>query len=324
VPQYCDVVSFDFDRQEMPKLVLGYLSKCFRLALAGSLGGALNWAGIIGIGIVGAIFDARGLTFTEPHRWQEIVLWTLIYTAVAWVVIFFIRLIFVAPFQIYIDLNKELNPLKLREIEALEKHATELRKNTESNDPVRRMLHARTESMFQSFNRPRLRCSFDMNDPGCRRPNTAINVSDIAYNHLSIQTRCDWYRVKVETRGTENICGCRGRLISIKRGEAVLLSGENPVLPFAPYERSDAVAKTIHPNVPEYLDLLAITEFNQVIIILHEFQGSTSVNWPDIFSLQGDYLIEIAVVSDNAPSASLRLLFKWRLNRTASEIVYPS
>jgi hypothetical protein len=101
------------------------------------------------------------------------------------------------------------------------------------------------------------------------------------------------------------------------------LAGETPKLPFAPSEAKDeSVAKTIHPGVPEYVDLFAITDDNNVLLALYEGRGPSSVNWPDMFMLAGDYLIEVAVVCPNAPSVRTKLLFRWPLQRNSVEVLW--
>ena len=162
-----------------------------------------------------------------------------------------------------------------------------------------------------------------MNEPGCVRRNTIIHTSFQDGPHptdrRTAQIPCDWYRVKVETDSSERATGCCGRLISIKRGTAPIFEGEIATLPFAMAENPDAIAKTIFPAAPEFLDILGITD-NGVILALHKFVGATSVNWNDMFSLPGEYVFRIVVVSANATAASIDLLFHWTLKRATSSI----
>jgi hypothetical protein len=78
-----------------------YLWGILCLAWRGSISSALNWAGIIGVGIVGGYLERRGSQMSDPHAWQDVVKWGLIYTAVAWAIIFIVRLIIIAPFQLF-------------------------------------------------------------------------------------------------------------------------------------------------------------------------------------------------------------------------------
>jgi len=86
-------------------------------AWRGSVNSALNWAGIVGVGVVGAYLERRGSTMSDPHTWQGLVGWTLVYTAVAWVIILAIRLILVAPFQLYYE--QKIRADKLEELPKL-------------------------------------------------------------------------------------------------------------------------------------------------------------------------------------------------------------
>ncbi|MGO8921922.1 MAG: hypothetical protein ACLQF4_03175 [Xanthobacteraceae bacterium] len=112
-------------------LLWGYISSCFIRALRRSLSSALSWAGTIGVGVVGGTYEYQGLTMVDPHGWQEVVKWGLTYTAVAWIIIFVVRLVFVAPFQLYVAAKTEaaLSPFRLREIETLAAHTEALRRS---------------------------------------------------------------------------------------------------------------------------------------------------------------------------------------------------
>jgi hypothetical protein len=269
-----------------------YTIDCLSRALKGSLSGALNWAGIIGVGVVGGFLDQRGLPMSDPHTWQEIVKWTCIYTAVAWTVIFLVRLGVVSSFQIYRGQKRSI------------------------------------ETTAVAPPKPKLNCSFNISDAGCFRPNTTLNFvlrddGVVDQKNTIIKIPCNWYRIKVVASGGTFI-GCRGRIISIKRGEAQVFSGEIAILPFAPSEKEDAISKSIYEGAPEYLDLFALTENSKVTLALHKFIGSNSVNWTDMFSLAGDYRFEILVISAESVAASTSLLFRWTLNPATSEIICPA
>jgi hypothetical protein len=80
--------------------VCWYGGRCWRFAWRGAFGNALNWGGIVGAGALGALLDAAGLKMTIAEGWQGIVLSGLLYTAVAFIAIFLLRLA-IAPFQIH-------------------------------------------------------------------------------------------------------------------------------------------------------------------------------------------------------------------------------
>ena len=80
--------------------VCWYGERCWRIALRGSFASATNWGGIIGAGLLALVFQRYGSKIMPAEAPYEIVAQGLIYILAAWVVIFFFRLIFVAPFQI--------------------------------------------------------------------------------------------------------------------------------------------------------------------------------------------------------------------------------
>lgn len=157
---------------------------------------------------------------------------------------------------------------------------------------------------------PKLRCSFDLNDPGCRRANTIVSYQ-IVPSMQPVQMKCNWLRLRVDSDSTENVTECRGRLIHIKRGGEWVLSGENPILPFAQAEQPDATNKVIHPGIPEFLDLIFVTELNQVSLTPHRLVGSTSIDWRNLFSQHGEYEIRVAVVAAQGIPSVIDVLFHW-------------
>jgi hypothetical protein len=159
---------------------------------------------------------------------------------------------------------------------------------------------------------PKLKLSFDMNDPGCVRPNTKITAGP---NQDIIAT---WYRIKVEASESINLAECRGRLTEVRGAGSNLLLGETPSLHFA---QGDALSKTISPSVPEYLDFLMANDTHGAFITAHPAHLSQAVPWDRLFNLAGDYRLRIVVVSSSSTPASLNLLFKWTLDPRTSQIL---
>lgn len=59
----------------------------------------------------------RGSAMSDPHTWQGIVGWTALYTAVAWTIIFTVRLFIVAPFQLFREQKERADKLEgLRQV----------------------------------------------------------------------------------------------------------------------------------------------------------------------------------------------------------------
>jgi hypothetical protein len=141
-----------------------------------------------------------------------------------------------------------------------------------------------------------------MSDVGCHRPNTTITFTIfnddgvVGQRKTVLQVPCTYYRLKVETSGG-NSHGCQGRIVSIKRGDVPVFAGEKAILTFVPAEKPDSLSKTIYQGDAEHLDMLAITDRNQVIITSQGFSGASSVNWNDMFAKAGNYIFEIVIVS---------------------------
>jgi hypothetical protein len=152
----------------------------------------------------------------------------------------------------------------------------------------------------------RLKCSFDMNDPACLRPNTeitfiqagdavfpqgvTITISSLRPLFTQQSIRSTYFRLKVETESVAVVAKCRGRLLSITRDGQNLL-GEPLILPFAPSENLDSLSKEIHQGIPEYVDFLAITDGNMVLLTPPKHHHPSSVKYENIFSRPGEYML---------------------------------
>jgi hypothetical protein len=74
--------------------------RCSRFALAGSFKSATNWAGILGVGLLGFVLHQYGHKLMPAEHWYEIAGQGLLYMLAAWVFIFLMRLI-ASPFMIH-------------------------------------------------------------------------------------------------------------------------------------------------------------------------------------------------------------------------------
>lgn len=83
--------------------VCWYCGRCWRFGLAGSFRSATNWGGILGVGLLGWLLSQYGHTLMPAGNWYEAVAQGLIYIAAAWVVIFLVRTVLIAPFAIHQD-----------------------------------------------------------------------------------------------------------------------------------------------------------------------------------------------------------------------------
>jgi hypothetical protein len=174
--------------------------------------------------------------------------------------------------------------------------------------------------------RPRLKCSFDMNDPGCVRRNATLATqfrTDSQPNIVQqVQRSVDYYRLKVESDFSGAATDCCGHLVAIKRGAAPLFEGENLLLTFAPAERPDSTAKTICHGIPEYLDFLVIAEGDEVILPTLGFRGPSGISYDQLFSISGDYTLRVVISSSSLNiSVPVELIFSWPLARKGAKIV---
>ncbi len=179
-----------------------------------------------------------------------------------------------------------------------------------------------SQSPITTQTQGKLHCSFSMKDAGCVRRDTIYTEFFTAPGQppqLLKQTKCDWYRVRVAALN-HNVTNCRGQILSVTRAGNNVLAGENPSVTFAPGNQADAMAKTIHVGVPEYLDFLTVFEDNRAELAVPLGLQSSSINWRDIFAQAGDYTIEVAVTTPDATTASIELLFKWTLDRRNVQI----
>jgi len=175
--------------------------------------------------------------------------------------------------------------------------------------------------------KPILKCSFNMSDAGCVRRDTIytetffVRVAGSADppQQFARQTKCDWYRLRVDAEGG-NIPGCRGRILSVTRAGNELLAGENPLLPFAHGNPNDGTI-TIHEGVQEHMDLLVIFEDGRAELNVPLDRRSSSINWQEMFRYAGEYKLKLAVTAPDATATSIDLLFRWNLNPATAEIV---
>jgi hypothetical protein len=173
--------------------------------------------------------------------------------------------------------------------------------------------------------RPKLKCAFRRQDTGCVRPDTGFTTTQQTVDRQVFHSavKCTYYRVKVEADHIGSVSSCCGRLVSIKRNGEDVLSGEHLFLTFAPAERSDTIAKIIHNGVPEYLDFLAITERNHVLLTTHGFAYPSSVKMHELFSKSGEYVFEIVVTSPEAVPVTVepKPKLKWTGDWQTAEVM---
>jgi hypothetical protein len=169
--------------------------------------------------------------------------------------------------------------------------------------------------------KPRIKLSFSAKDSGCVRPNTKINV--VTHGMRGFVT-CTYYRVRVDAISSVAVSGCSARLTEVHRNRRLVISGENIPLTFAPGEHPDTRSKTVHPNAPEHVDFLAITDRGEPMITAYQWTGPSSIEWETLLSETGTYKFHIVVTSPFAASEDIYIVLDWTgSNQTSTLEVSP-
>jgi len=158
---------------------------------------------------------------------------------------------------------------------------------------------------LENMLKPKIKCSFNMNDAGCVRK-TKFNEN----------VRNNYFRIKIEADGTEHIKSCSGSLVKIQKDGKVLSEGDNLDLVIAPGydERKDHTKKDILDGKPEYIDILTVLENNSILIATERFKMPSTRDWNSLFSNNGDYELDIVISSLNSKSVKMRVVFNWKGN----------
>lgn len=186
---------------------------------------------------------------------------------------------------------------------------------------VYRYLRRQFEADYAELTKPLLVCAFSAVDLGCCVSDVTISFRAFENSVLvNKHVMSDYYRVKVETTSPFPINGCAGFVTTIDRDGTSIFSGHNLHLTFAPAEGADAVSKQIRPGVPEYLDLLAITEHDQIIIATKGYSHPSVASYPELFANTGLYTLHVVVSSANAPAARITIDLNWNGSRSSAEV----
>lgn len=178
--------------------------------------------------------------------------------------------------------------------------------------------------VLQEKLRPKLKFSCGKNVAGCFIPTTvnhAILISNGTTQHIvPAPVKMNYFRVAVETDGATAVSGCCGTVKLIKKNDVVKMGGENLQLTFAPGSDSDATAKTIRDKDTAYLDVLTITEKNDIIITTKNFQYPNSIDFRSLFKEIGEYVLTIIVSGNDIVSSTVELNFNWTGDWQTAEV----
>jgi hypothetical protein len=172
-----------------------------------------------------------------------------------------------------------------------------------------------------------LHCSFAKEIPGCvqrdakaffrRAPHNDPTIPPLVTvstsqgsSFVSTSINITHYRIKVEVIGERQIKNCSGRLRSISRGDRVW-GNLNIPLTFEPAEnREEAIAKTIHPGIEQFLDVFYITDDSRITI--HSYRNLPgNINIEEIFSEPREYILEIVFTANDCGTETVNLLLNW-------------
>jgi hypothetical protein len=135
-----------------------------------------------------------------------------------------------------------------------------------------------------------------------------------------IDNKCVVWRVQVDVVDYMSINNCTGVVISIINKSKNELLGDNLKVPFSPSEDEDAFRKEIKNKIPEYLDILVITEKNKIKSPPHRGSHLTAINLDEIFDEIGEYVLTVVVAGSMPRSEEIKLKFNWTGNWQTAEL----
>jgi hypothetical protein len=142
----------------------------------------------------------------------------------------------------------------------------------------------------------KLSCSRDM--VGCHVP--------------SLNGQWSIRRVQVVADCESAIKNCRGHLIKVEKDGVVVFGHDTLVLPFAKSEAEDCLAKTLHPHIPEYLDVLCwFNPGNIVHFATKPIMPALDHERQYVFNKEGIYILTVSVTGDGPLPGTIKLKFKW-------------
>jgi hypothetical protein len=116
------------------------------------------------------------------------------------------------------------------------------------------------------------------------------------------------FRLKVESRNSERITGCSGKLLCINRPFGKIYKHQFIQLTFTHSEQPDTISKTVDFKAPIYLDVVNLWhEDNRIQICAYNSHLPNGPDWPSFFCDKGEYIFEIQVAADKGPPAHCKL-----------------
>jgi predicted transcriptional regulator len=122
-----------------------------------------------------------------------------------------------------------------------------------------------------------------------------------------------FFRLCVQTECATEIRNCVGHLTKIEKDGKVVFEDDSLDLPFAFADQPDSLAKTIFPNNPYYLDVLAFEfKFFKMWFAVKGGRLATDKFGNDIFEEKGEYILSVSVSGSDVPTQQVKLRFNWQ------------
>lgn len=157
---------------------------------------------------------------------------------------------------------------------------------------------------FQERLTPKFKISCSREMTGCHVPNDN--------GQWSIR------RIQVVADCESAIKNCQGHLIKVEKDGVAVFSHDTLALPFAKQEAIDSLAKTLHPHIPEYLDVLCwFNPGNIVHFATKPPMPALDHKREYVFSDDGEYILTIGITGvgisgENVPPETIELKFDWK------------
>ncbi len=118
-----------------------------------------------------------------------------------------------------------------------------------------------------------------------------------------------YFRIVVSTNYSEGVTNCKGRISKVFNDNGVQLNSTSIEIPFAPGESVDAFNKRIIEGLPEYLDILYITDENVIRSPIKKETYFEEIG--QLINAKGIYYLQIIVDGHKIRPSHIVLKFDW-------------
>lgn len=160
----------------------------------------------------------------------------------------------------------------------------------------------------------KLKCSVSATDPICVRPNINFRRPLPGGGQL-LKANVTYFRLKVQTVSAGHVDGCCARLLQIERNGEVVFPGENFRLPFVTHGiGGDPFAMRVTSGTPEIVDVIVITNDNEVWLATHNFAHDLA----SLLAVPGEYVFRMVITAPGAADVRVAPAITWTGNRSTS------